>query len=155
VKGEQSDRVPEVVDAIVAVGEAMKTAGEVGEILDGPTPKGSSGEPTTALEIFVGDQATVSALTPLVPGGRIDVEDLDVACRITAWGGETTGYTVFRTQIRDVLKHLRDRLKADPKLGGIVDRARIGTSPMVWADASDAEGSAVTLEFTVSTKATV
>lgn len=159
MQGEQSDRVPAVVDALVALGVAMKAAGEVGEVLDGPTPRGASGEPATALEVFVGDQAAVSSLTPLVAGGRRYVETIAVACRITAWGGDTNGetpvFSTYRTQISDVLKHLRDRIQADRTLGGVADKAEISSDPQPWSDESDDQGSALTLSLTIAAQATV
>lgn len=146
----QQTRVPDIVDALVAIGHQL----DVDVVLDGNVPTGPTGQPETALYVFVGPNAAVVNYEPIVHNSHVYIERVDVACQISSWSGDTSNASAQRQSIRTIHAALRSALAASGGLSGVVDRVQLGSSAN-WSQDADSEGSDVALDFTVSTTSTI
>lgn len=148
----QTTRVPEVVAALVAVAEGLREAGTVGLVIDGPQPKAAAAKGTTGLAVAVTDRAVESRLAkaPGLDPGRYE-ETVEVTCGAWSWSG---GADLERHRVKcaDIHAEFMDALRADVRLGGIVQQVVMGTRSL-WTPQSDSQGASYFLAFTVVTLA--
>lgn len=152
MKPPMSSRVPEAVDALVELAQAMKADGVVDDVFDGPTPMGAT-KNHTAIAVFVTPEAAVVEQQPMSGWGTVYQEAFDVVCNIISWSGGDA-VRPHREACLEILDDLKTRLTADPQLGGVCDRAYLGRRAR-WIPVNDDNGASVEVAFTVRVEATV
>lgn len=142
----QSSRVPIVVRALVALGERMRSSGDVDVVLFGPTPKGATKNSRT-LAFFVGDPGVSVDVAPASWDQQTYVETVEVTCNAISWSGgvDTSPHLDACGAMWDALRSL---IEGDPRLGGVCELATMGRRER-WSPLSDSAGASVVLAFTV------
>lgn len=137
----QESRVEAVIAATVALCRDIPNV----VVFDGPVNNETAER--DGIAVGVGDEAAIvtQARTPGLGNGSR--ETVNVVCSAWSWSG-TVDYQPRRTRVVEILSQLRDRIGADPTLGGACDRASIG-SDQSWVQDSADEGIAVSVGFSV------
>jgi hypothetical protein len=146
----QTTRVPEVVAALVAVAEALRVAGTVGLVIDGPQPRAAAAKGTTGLAVAVTDRAVESRLAKMagLDVGRYE-ETVETVCGAWSWSGGTD-LAPHRAKCAEIHAAFMDALRADVHLGGICEQVVMGTRSL-WTPQSDSQGASYFLAFSVVT----
>lgn len=143
----QTTRVPEVVAALVTVAGALKTAGTIDMVQDGPQAKGPT-KNSVGLAIAVTDTAVVSTLAPMTgyDAGRYS-EKIEVTCNAWSWSGGSD-LAQHRVGVAAVHAAFMDACRADEHLSGICEQVVMGVRTL-WTPQNDSEGVSYFLAFTV------
>lgn len=153
----QPSRVPEVVDAVLALADAYavdeKAAGRAVAVLDGPSPKSLKGD---VIAVGVGENSVIVE-NVVAQGMAIHyTETVDVVCNLWSWTGATKRAAVkgHRDRCGDMLAALVAKMRDDPTLDGVCDQAVLGES-LVWQQENDSAGASCAVGFTVRVKSNI
>jgi hypothetical protein len=137
--------IPDVLDALVAL---ARRALPDGQVFDGPPTEEAQGDLVMVGFAFPpGTPAITDTRTRQQYATSPDTESYDVAVLVCAWPGGDTDLKTARDRAFAMIDAFAAGLAEDPRLGGLVKRARISADAYVPEQTTS--GASVTVPVTV------